>query len=88
MCIGLVAAIVAELLALDPLGPDADLEALVEEYRASSLVIGEHLEYEERGIIFYGRAVDIDETGGLVIEREDGKSVTLHGGEVTLRLDR
>ena len=85
---GLVAAIVAELLTLDPLGPDADLEALVEEYRASSLVIGEHLEYEERGIIFYGRAVDIDETGGLVIEREDGKSVTLHGGEVTLRLDR
>jgi len=85
---GLVAAIVSELLSLDPLGPGADLESLVEEYRASSLVIGERLEYEERGIIFFGRAVDIDETGGLVIEREDGKSVTLHGGEVTLRFGR
>ena len=85
---GLVAAIVSELLALDPFGPDADPSTLVEEYRAASLVIGERLEYEERGIILYGRAIGIDETGGLVVERDDGKSATLHGGEITLRLDR
>ena len=85
---GLIAAVVSELLSLDPLGPGADRAALVEEYRAQSLVIGEQVEYEEQGIICYGRAVDIDESGGLVIEREDGKSVILHGGEITLRLDR
>ncbi|MGI6220275.1 MAG: biotin--[acetyl-CoA-carboxylase] ligase [Coriobacteriales bacterium] len=85
----LIAAIVAGLLALDPLGAGAaDRTALVEEYRARSLVIGKSIEYEERGIICYGRAVDIDGAGGLVVEREDGKSVTLRGGEVTLRLDR
>ena len=32
-----------------------------------------------------GRVLDIDPTGGLVVEREDGSIEVIHSGEVSLR---
>ncbi len=54
-------------------------------YKSHSLVIGKDIIYYENGIAASARAVDIDSTGGLVIQTEYGKKV-LRSGEITVRL--
>ena len=49
-----------------------------EAYKAACATLGEEVTWEPRG---RGRAVDVDETGGLVIESARG-SITVRSGEV------
>lgn len=61
----------------------------MKEYRKYSNVIGKEVRFLERDVWQEGKALDIDDDGGLIVEciGEDGHSFTrtLHTGEITLR---
>ena len=46
----------------------------------------EEIYYIKNGERFDARALDIDEKGGLIVEKCDGTKVTLNSGEITLRI--
>ncbi len=54
------------------------------EYREKSNVIGREIVYYQNNIAYSGKAVDIDETGGLIVE-SNGKKNTLTSGEISVR---
>lgn len=55
------------------------------EYKEKSNVLGKEIIYFRNGIPHPARAVDIDEKGGLVVE-ENGETITLISGEISLRV--
>lgn len=61
----------------------------MEEYRRRSNVIGKEVRFLEKNRWWEGKALDIDDDGGLIVEcmDENGHPVirTLHTGEITLR---
>lgn len=57
-------------------------------YRKHSMVIGREIVYTENGVTHHARALDIDDFGGLVVEREDGARGTLRSGEISVRVDK
>lgn len=59
---------------------------IIEEYKKISAVLGEEIYYIKNGERFDARALDIDEKGGLIVEKCDGTKVTLNSGEITLRI--
>ena len=60
--------------------------SFIEEYRARSMVLGKQITYFVNGESTTGVAVDITDSGGLVVEKENGVIETLASGEITLRL--
>lgn len=56
----------------------------LDEYKAKSNVLGKDIIYFKDNIPRCATAVDIDCTGGLVVE-ENGKKITLTSGEISLR---
>ena len=54
------------------------------EYKAKSNVLGKEIIYIKDGITHYAAAVDIDSTGGLVVQ-EGNDRITLTSGEISLR---
>jgi BirA family biotin operon repressor/biotin-[acetyl-CoA-carboxylase] ligase len=54
-------------------------------YRACSAVIGKRVNTISADISTPGTVLDIDATGGLVVERLDGTIETIHSGEISLR---
>lgn len=60
-------------------------EAFIEYYKAHSMIIGEDIVYYQNGEAFYARAVDINDTGALVVENDEGIRSTLSSGEITIR---
>jgi len=79
----LIAAILNQLLLLAD-QPSLHAAAL-QEYRAHSWLLGQAIAWQENDITCKGIALDIDPTGGLVIERENGEKIILRSGEVTVR---
>jgi len=57
----------------------------IKEYRMRSMVIGKNVRFNLDGDWHEGKAIDIDECGGLVVDTKDGVTV-LRTGEITLRL--
>lgn len=55
------------------------------DYKKYSLVIGKYVRYSSNEGWVEGKAIDIDNDGGLIVE-VDGNRVTLNTGEITLRL--
>ena len=55
-------------------------------YRAHSAVIGKRVNTIVADVPTPGTVLDIDRTGGLVVERLDGAIETIHSGEISLRL--
>lgn len=55
------------------------------EYKEKSNVLGKEIIYFRNGLPHPARAVDIDEKGGLVVE-ENGETITLISGEISLRV--
>ncbi len=55
------------------------------DYRAHSMVIGKPVTWGKGDLTEHGDAVGIDETGALLVKREDGATVRLSTGEITLR---
>lgn len=61
-----------------------DEKSLMEEYRKRCFLIGREITYYKNGVPIVGKAVDINDQGNLVIEKEDGLIDVLNSGEVTL----
>ncbi|MBO6108948.1 MAG: biotin--[acetyl-CoA-carboxylase] ligase [Eubacterium sp.] len=86
----LCAAVIDKLVRYYEALPDT---AFLAEYKKRSNVIGQDIMFGTPGSIAgevgddwsYGRAVDIDDTGGLVVRLPDGSTQILHTGEITLR---
>lgn len=60
---------------------------LIEEYRRRSMILGRDVHCFGGGVDIYARAVDIDSSGGLIVESESGERHTLTSGEISLRID-
>lgn len=59
----------------------------MDEYREKSCVLGKEIIYYINGVPHSGRAIEIDENGGLIVF--DGKEkTTLTGGEITVRFQK
>lgn len=57
----------------------------MDEYRKKSCVIGKEIIYWKNDIEYNGKAIDIDENGGLIVDNGKEKT-TLTSGEITLRV--
>ena len=78
-----LAALLAELNAL---WPKLDSEEILRESRERSMVLGRDvlvLRGDER---FWARAVAIEADGSLTVETPDGRRISLHSGEVSLKI--
>lgn len=60
----------------------------IERYKSRSLVLGKVVSFEQNGETRIGTAIDIAESGGLIIATEGGKNETLSSGEISLRITR
>lgn len=55
------------------------------EYRRRSMILGEKIRFLRSNAWYEATAVDINENGGLIVERADGTHETLSSGEVSIR---
>ena len=60
----------------------------MDEYRASSLVLGNAVTYTKNGETYGGVAESIDDHGRLYVRREDGECAMLDSGEISLRIEK
>lgn len=59
--------------------------SILPEWRRHLETLGREVTVLQEGESWSGRAVDLDESGGLVVERPDGRRTTVLAGEVSLR---
>ena len=79
----LIAAIARELLREMTDLRDA---SYLKDYRRWSMVLGREIVWTQNGVGRTGRAVAIEDDGGLTVEAADGVRQTLQSGEISLRL--
>ncbi|MBC7996692.1 MAG: biotin--[acetyl-CoA-carboxylase] ligase, partial [Leptolyngbya sp.] len=58
---------------------------LTDRWRALSITIGQEIVTENSERKIEGRAVDITDSGALIVESADGQRHTLHAGEISIR---
>ncbi len=73
----LIAEIARELLAADWSAPEKELPF----YREHSLVLGRTVWYRDEPVL----ALEVDDTGALVIRHEDGREEAIRGGSISVR---
>ncbi|MCH5199896.1 MAG: biotin--[acetyl-CoA-carboxylase] ligase [Oscillospiraceae bacterium] len=56
----------------------------IADYRARSLVLGKEVGFVLNNVQYIGKAIDIADSGELVVELEGGESVRLNSGEVSV----
>lgn len=54
-------------------------------YKERSMILGEHILYNKNNNWYEGYALDIDNSGGLIVYTADGKKITLNSGEVSIK---
>ncbi len=57
---------------------------LINEYKSRSLVLDKKIDFTKDGKTYSGIATDINIEGNLVVELENGESITLKSGEISL----
>ena len=62
-----------------------DYKGFIDYYRSHSLILGRKINYIEDGKITAATAMEIDETGGLTVKKENGEILTLRSGEISIR---
>lgn len=82
----------AQLLATEILSylAPGGADNFLEEYKERSVILGRDIVFTENGIKQTAHAIDIDSTGGLIVEYEDAESNksirrTLSSGEISIR---
>ena len=65
---------------------DLSNRKFLNEYRERSYVLGKDIYYIKNGEKHAGKAVGIDDDGGLIVEKENGENTILRGGEITVRV--
>ncbi|MCL2036064.1 MAG: biotin--[acetyl-CoA-carboxylase] ligase [Oscillospiraceae bacterium] len=66
------------------LEPDDDSQTLLQEYRRRLMMLGKRVVVSGLKKPFEAVAVDIDETGRLTVRKDDGETLSLSSGEVSL----
>jgi len=61
------------------------IERLFNEWRGMASFLGKKIEVVSFGENFLGRAIDIDESGALIVELDSGESKKVLSGDVTVR---
>ena len=64
---------------------DLNDEYIIEEYIKASLVMGKNITYVKNNISCTGFVKDINDSGNLIVEKDDGTEDILSSGEVSLR---
>ena len=62
-----------------------DYGTFIDYYRSHSMIIGKKIKFIQNDVETFATALEIDDTGGLVVKTDDGKTQTLRTGEVTVR---
>lgn len=57
----------------------------IREYKNRCIVLKKDIFIIEKDRKIAGRAVDVDENGGLVVQKQDGTIITLNTGEISIR---
>ena len=78
----LAAAVINQLSRMDEMLETGDF---IRSYKRRSLVLGKSVVLHTVGKEIPAKVLDIDNTGGLVVEYEDGRRGTIHSGEVSIR---
>ena len=65
---------------------DAGDRAFMDAYRRRSVVLGKEIACSVGPRLFRAKALEIDDSGALIVLRGDGERETLHWGEVSIRL--
>ncbi len=55
-------------------------------YRSHSNVIGREITFSEGDLLRVGSAVDVDESGALIVRTEDNNTTILNSGEISIRV--
>lgn len=79
--VDLIAAITNELKKICCGGYDD----FIEYYKSRSMIIGEKINFICNGRVTPATALDIDDTGGLIVELENGSKTVLRSGEISIR---
>jgi len=61
-----------------------DAKSLIEEYKSYLFVLGKKISFNQNGKTFSGIASDINTEGNLIVKLENGETITLKSGEVSL----
>ncbi len=80
----LIAAVYWELL---PFLENREDRSWLSEYRAHSMVLGKRIAWMQGETKHYGVAWDVDEAGGLSVLTDEGDTVVLRTGEISIRLE-
>ena len=59
--------------------------ALMAEYKRNCITLGKDIQVLRADSIRPGKAIDLDEDGGLIVEYSDGTKETVASGEVSVR---
>lgn len=62
-----------------------DYSEFITYYRSHSMIIGEQIHFIKNAKVTPVTAMDIDDTGGLVVRLENGEITTLRSGEISIR---
>ena len=60
-------------------------EEILKQYRANCITVGQDISLIRADEIRYGKALDIDENGALVVIFDNGSIETVNSGEVSVR---
>ena len=61
-------------------------KSYIDDYRRCSMIIGKKIDFYKNNIKHTAKAMNIDQSGGLIVMLSDGTVTTLTSGEVTVRL--
>ncbi len=60
--------------------------SVIEKYKARCLVLGKKITFSKNGETFFAYALDIDKNGGLIVKTENGETLTLNSGEISIKI--
>lgn len=60
-------------------------KSFMQTYKERSLILGENILYKKNNDWYEGYALDIDDSGGLIVYTADSQKITLNSGEVSIK---
>ncbi|MGI5851293.1 MAG: biotin--[acetyl-CoA-carboxylase] ligase [Caldicoprobacterales bacterium] len=67
------------------IGKNLEDRSFMKAYKQRSMVLGHHILYKKDNLWQEAYALDIDDYGGLIVQRPDGQKITLNSGEVSIK---
>ena len=57
----------------------------INEYKARSIILNEKISFTKNGATNFGTAININDDGSLVVAKDNGETVILNTGEISIR---